>query len=176
MRKMNLKTKIIIVVFLAFLSAYGFYKLLQAVNFFFDNYRFVFKSPVEIKLNKPISLEKRKIKIETIAKEVENLPKPETPLEKYICDKFGVADCKIAIAVAKAESGLQETALNINSNGTIDAGVFQINSVHWKKPACHPKLLFDAYKNVDCAYEIWRMQGWKPWVTYNNGSFIKSLK
>lgn len=173
---MRLKTKIVIFLVLALLVIYGLYKLLQAVNYFFDHYRFVFKPPVEIKLNQPLTIEKRKIKIETIAKEVGSLPQPKTPVENYICQKFGVADCKIALAIAKSESGLKETSVNINTNGTIDIGIFQINSVHWSKPKCHPKFLFDAYKNTDCAFEIWKVQGWTPWVAFTSGNFVRSLK
>jgi hypothetical protein len=175
-KKPNWRIKVIIVLVFLGLLTFGFYKALQEVNNWFATHYFKFNPIIELKINKPIEIRKREIEIKQVIKEVKNLPEPKTTLEKYICDKFGVADCKIAIAVAKAESGLGETKYHVNKDGSIDIGIFQINSVHWSKPGCSPKELFDAYKNVDCAYKIWEKQGWTPWVAYQSGSFINHLK
>ena len=99
----------------------------------------------------------------------------DTPLKKYICDKFGVYDCKTALAVASAESGLREQAVHINNNNTIDVGIFQINSIHFKQEGCSLKEIIDQYKNVDCAYGIWKVQGWNPWVAFINGNYLGKL-
>lgn len=96
-------------------------------------------------------------------------------IEKMICDKWGLYDCKVAIAIAKSESGLREQAWNANNNGTLDLGVFQVNSVHWDKDGCSMKELLDAKKNIDCAYSIYEAQGWHPWVVYQTGSFVGNL-
>ena len=96
--------------------------------------------------------------------------------EKYICDKWGIADCKIALAVAKAESGMREQAFNINTNNTVDIGIFQINSIHFNKEGCSLKEITDAYKNVDCAYQIYKASGWNAWSAFNNSSFKNNLK
>lgn len=148
---------------------------LMVVNDFFNKHYFIFNQPIVVRFNPPIELKERKIEIKEVVKEIKNLPEPKTDLEKYICEKFGVADCKIALAIAKAESGMKETAFNLNSDGSIDIGIFQINSIHWGKEGCQPKNLFDGYKNVDCAYKIWKAQGWEPWTTFKVRSYLKHL-
>ena len=73
------------------------------------------------------------------------------------------------IGVAMAESGLRSDAVSPpNSNGTVDWGLWQINSVHGKDPA---RLMDPAY-NTQAAFEIWSAAGhsWHPWSTFNNGS------
>src|SRR3972149_4069999 len=55
----------------------------------------------------------------------------DTPIEKYICERFGPYQCINALAIAKSESSLREDAIGININ-SIDIGIFQINSIHFK--------------------------------------------
>lgn len=94
--------------------------------------------------------------------------------EEYIREKFGKAG-DIAVAVAKAESGLRADAYHVNTNGTIDLGVFQINTVHFEKEGCSPIDLLDFRKNVDCAYKIYEASGFNPWVAYTTGSYLNKL-
>ena len=73
------------------------------------------------------------------------------------------------LGVATAESGLRTDAVSPpNSNGTVDRGLWQINSVHGKDPA---RLMDPAY-NTQVAFELWSSAGnsWRPWSTFNNGS------
>ena len=73
------------------------------------------------------------------------------------------------LGVATAESGLRSDAVSKpNSNGTVDRGLWQINSVHGKDPA---RLMDPAY-NTQVAFELWRSAGnsWRPWSTFNNGT------
>jgi len=53
----------------------------------------------------------------------------ETPEQiiSRICSTLGV-DASLALRVAKAESGLNPSAVNVNSDGSLDVGLFQINS------------------------------------------------
>lgn len=108
-----------------------------------------------------------------------------TDHETYICEKFPITECKIALAVSKAENSKRDPeAWNYNSNGTLDIGLFQVNQVNWKTCQMTMKDLLDPYKNVDCAYQIWdRTDGvegnnkgsFSPWVQFNNGVFISNL-
>ena len=83
---------------------------------------------------------------------------------------------RIALAVSKAENGTrQPDRFNINTNGTIDIGIFQINSVHFKREGCSLAEIVDAYKNVDCAYQIWQEQGWNPWVAFTTNKYLGHL-
>ncbi|MEO0289598.1 MAG: transglycosylase SLT domain-containing protein [candidate division WOR-3 bacterium] len=173
-RKNRLKIVLGFICFLIVL-AFGIF-FLKKIDAFFDENTLQFQSPVILRVQKPIWTEKRQEKIEYIIKYAEGLPKPETPFEEYIFDKWGPVDGKIAIAIARAESGMREEAINVNHNGSLDIGIFQINSVHWKKEGCSPKELFDAYKNVDCAYKIWQASGWSAWTVAKNGSFLRFLK
>lgn len=99
-----------------------------------------------------------------------------TPIEQRICEKWGMYDCQVAIAVAKHE-GLNHPidSWNINTNGTIDVGYFRINSVHFNQPGCSLAEVITEEGNLNCAYQIWEAQGWTPWVAYTNGNYLKSL-
>lgn len=95
--------------------------------------------------------------------------------EDYICYVFG-KDCKLALAVSQAENGTRQCdRFGVNTNKTIDAGIFQINSTHLKKGWKLADLL-DCHKNVDYAKQIFDAQGFRPWVAYTNGSYKKFLK
>lgn len=84
-------------------------------------------------------------------------------------------DIGIAVAVAKAESGWNAKATNRNRNGSVDYGLFQINSVHaailntgnWADPA----------DNTAMAFKVWTDAGrsWGPWVTYWSGAYRQHL-
>ena len=67
------------------------------------------------------------------------------------------------LAIAKAESKLKPLAHNDNNNGTIDTGIFQINSVH----GYSEKWLQDPMNNIKAARAIYEKQGLTAWVTYN---------
>lgn len=74
----------------------------------------------------------------------------------------------LAVAVMSAESGRRPRARNVNVNGTIDRGLFQIND-YW-----HPKLTDkQAYRvrpNIEYAFTLSkRGTDWTPWTTYRNG-------
>lgn len=85
------------------------------------------------------------------------------------------ADLVVAVAVAKAESDWNPTATNINTNGSTDYGLFQVNSVHgailargeWADPSA----------NAAMAYQVWSDAGssWSPWVTYWRGTYREHL-
>jgi hypothetical protein len=88
---------------------------------------------------------------------------------------FRDQDINIAVAVARAESGWDAKATNQNSNGSVDYGLMQINSIHeailatgnWADPG----------DNMAMAHTIWVDAGksWGPWVTFWSGSYQKYL-
>jgi hypothetical protein len=78
---------------------------------------------------------------------------------------------EIMIAIAKAESGMNPQAVNYNRNGSIDTGLFQVNSVHGYDGLS----LFDPEKNIKAAREIYDKQGIQAWTSFNNGSYKKFL-
>lgn len=88
---------------------------------------------------------------------------------------FRGLDLRIAVAVAKAESGWRPRATLVNTNDSVDHGLFQINSVHatilasgnWADPGDNAKM----------AYQVWKDAGgkWSPWVTYWRGTYRQFL-
>ena len=75
-----------------------------------------------------------------------------------------------AIAVAGAESGFRSHASNRNTNGSIDRGYWQINSVHGSQSTFSPT------GNARAAFSISSGgRNWHPWVTYNTGAYRRYL-
>lgn len=75
-----------------------------------------------------------------------------------------------AVAIALAESNGRTDATNNNSNGTIDRGVWQINSIHSEATGD----MFNPNDNARAAKMIYAAAGnkWTPWSTNNNGMFL----
>lgn len=75
------------------------------------------------------------------------------------------------VAIAFPESGGNPNATHTNRNGSIDYGVWQINSGangdvlrsgNWRDPAANARM----------AYTIWQRQGLQAWATYNSGAYL----
>lgn len=144
------------------------------VNDWFNKNYFQFNAPVTWELHPVVEIKKREAKTIVQVQVVEYPGEVDTPIKKYICDKFGIYDCKIALGVVQAESGFNEQNYHANSDGSIDIGLFQINSIHFKQAGCSLKEVVDPYKNTDCAYNIYLAAGkkWGDWVTFNNGNYL----
>lgn len=71
------------------------------------------------------------------------------------------------VCIAKWESGLNPKALNFNTNNTVDVGLFQINSIWFKKCNTNLATLYDEKENSRCALTVLRNQGFPAWTTYN---------
>ena len=72
-----------------------------------------------------------------------------------------------------AESHGNTHAYGINTNGTSDGGLMQINSIHTDLITLKDR--FDPTKNVAAAYQIYKGSTWKAWSTYNNGKYLKFI-
>ena len=74
------------------------------------------------------------------------------------------------VCTAKYESSFYERASNRNSNGSIDRGLFQINSIHLGRAGCpsrgNANALYTASTNARCALQIYRSQGLNAWYGY----------
>lgn len=80
------------------------------------------------------------------------------------------ASAPIMAAIALAESSGNPAATNKNTNGTIDRGLWQINSVHGNLST------FDPLANAQAAVKIKKSQGLNAWVTYSTGAYRQFLK
>ena len=82
------------------------------------------------------------------------------------CSTFSDWSQSCCECIARHESGGNANAVNCNSNGSIDAGLYQINSVNWASCSggsapCNPST------NVQCAHKVWQWGGntWRLWST-----------
>jgi len=84
---------------------------------------------------------------------------------------FPASEIPTGVAVALAESGGRTDETHVNSDGTTDYGLMQINSIHgsllssgdWRDPNANARM----------AYALWKDNGgsWRPWSSYNNGRY-----
>lgn len=81
-------------------------------------------------------------------------------IEEYIRYKFGV-DGEKALRIAYCESNLNVNALHVNRNGTVDRGLWQINTVH---KTITNECAFNARCSTDAAHALYMRQGFTPWV------------
>jgi hypothetical protein len=80
------------------------------------------------------------------------------------------ATAPLAAAIALAESGGNPNALNHNTNGSIDRGLWQINSVHGTQSTLDP------LANAQAAVAISNHgSNWQPWTTYVSGAYKQFL-
>lgn len=85
-------------------------------------------------------------------------------------------DVVTATAIAIAENRtLKVNATNRNSDGSIDRGIWQINSVHKQFDA--QRLLSDPVYNGQAAYEVYREAGnsFRPWTTFKKRLHVRHL-
>lgn len=87
---------------------------------------------------------------------------------------FPQNDLTIGVAISLAESGGNTDAINrANSNGTVDYGLMQINSIHgiqndkWSDPVVNTRYAFKIYSDAKAR----GLNGWQPWSTFNNGAY-----
>ena len=76
------------------------------------------------------------------------------------------------IAIVLAESGGNPRAVNTaNRNGSVDYGLFQINTVHGSLLSQGDK--FNPVDNARMALKVYKQAGnsWKPWSTFNSGKY-----
>ncbi|WP_437907424.1 hypothetical protein WME95_05740 [Sorangium sp. So ce327] len=74
-----------------------------------------------------------------------------------------------ALCIIRYESDGWTEVENTNSDGTVDIGLFQINSANWNMCGGKQKLK-DPVSNAMCARDIWRMAGekWTPWRAWTH--------
>ena len=96
-------------------------------------------------------------------------------VEGQIKRVFG-KDYKMALAVSQAENGTRkcDRVSKPNTNGSVDIGVFQVNTVHLKRVT--EAELKTCLGNIRYAHSLFKKQGhWGAWAAFNNGSYKRFL-
>lgn len=61
----------------------------------------------------------------------------------------------------------------LNSDGTRDHGLWQINDIHIRSGAITLEDTLDCQKSTDFAYRLYKGRGnWSAWSAFNNGSYL----
>ena len=110
--------------------------------------------------------------------EVESNYKSECQIASYLSSAgFPQSTLATMVCISKYESSFNCDATNKNTDGSTDYGMMQINSYWWcsgdplsKYNGCSATCtsLFDCQKNANCAYTVWRQQGYNAWYGYKN--------
>lgn len=99
--------------------------------------------------------------------------------EQYrpLLDKYDW-DSHIAYAIMRAENTACDPTKDnagLNSDGTNDVGLMQINSIHVTSGLITESGRRDPEQNIRAAYSIYLGSGWNAWSTYKNGSYLKYM-
>lgn len=154
--------------------AIGLLAIVGGVGYFFSKYQIETQNPVHLKIVKPIWIQKRvtQVNVYTTVNEVDAVSAvPLNPTEVYLCNKFGAAQCLMALRVIHYEDGSEQCdRFHQNSNSTTDYGLFQINSQHIGQVIAGHTItlaeLVTCQGNVDDAYLLESTEGWGIWSTF----------
>jgi hypothetical protein len=86
---------------------------------------------------------------------------------------FSGQDWVVSVAVAEAESSGWTRARLINTDCSVDRGLWQINS-YWHGEVSD-SCAFQPSCNANGTHTIWANGGWGQWTTYNNGAYQSHL-
>lgn len=140
------------------------------------NYAFSLQSPLRLTLQWPIVAAQRSKTVDAAEAQFDQRHALNA-YQQYACAKFGSA-CRVALAIQRAENpqGKCET-YHYNSDGTLDWGYFQINTVHLKRRGLNLRDLLDCKANIDFAYQLYiEKQGFTPWSTFRSGAYRRFLR
>lgn len=91
-----------------------------------------------------------------------------TKLYLLLINTFMVSPTQAATMTCLAihESSLNTQAINFNQNGTIDRGLFQINSLWIDELKVPKEELLTLHTNIRVALHIYKIQGITAWVVW----------
>lgn len=139
-------------------------------------YTITLRSPLRVRLQWPVVIAAKTSKTDTSQAQADQMGHRLTAYQQYACNKFGSA-CRIALAVQRAENPRGDCEIyHYNSDGTLDWGYFQINTVHLKRVGVNLRGLLDCKANIDFAYQLYTESGFQPWSTYNSGAYRRFLR
>jgi hypothetical protein len=144
---------------------------------FISHYTVSLQSPVQVRLQWPWVVTERIASEDAEGARADQHGRRLSAWQQYACTKFG-PDCRVALAIQRAENPQGKCEIyHYNSDGTLDWGYFQINTVHLQRPGLNLRDLLDCKANIDFAYLLYReKRGFNPWSTYNTGKYRQFLQ
>jgi hypothetical protein len=141
-----------------------------------SQYTVTLQSPLRLRWQWPLVMAPRVSLEETGEAQSDQHGRRLTAYQQYACNKFGPA-CRIALAVQRAENPRGACEIyHYNSDGTLDWGYFQINTVHLKRAGVNLRDLLDCKANIDFAYQLYTERGFQPWTTFQSGAYRQFLR
>jgi len=130
--------------------------VLAGLVWWFNNrYAVSFQSPVRIHLQWPVVVSERITSAGAEEARSDQQGRRLTAWQQYACRKFG-ADCRVALAIQRAENRQGKCEIyHYNSDGSLDWGYFQINTVHLQRPELNLHDLLDCKANIDFAFQLY---------------------
>jgi lysozyme C len=127
-------------------------------------------------INQPILVDQSSCNIDNSVEDVQGSAACNTA--NYL-RKAGFPESTIGTmtCISQYESSFNCKATNKNNDGSTDYGLMQINSYYWcsgdptsKYNECGTSCdsLFDCQKNANCAYKVYKEQGYNAWYGYKN--------
>lgn len=97
---------------------------------------------------------------------VESSPTPPIGSKEWIRVEWEKAGAKWeeVYAIMQCESNWNNNLFGVNTNGSIDLGIYMINSVHIKSGKITLKNATDPIESTYWAINLYKEQGWAPWV------------
>jgi hypothetical protein len=139
-------------------------------------YTFTLQSPFRLRFQWPLVIAPRTSPEEAGAAQFDQSGRRLTAYQQYACNKFGPA-CRVALAVQRAENPRGACEIyHYNTDGTLDWGYFQINTVHLKRAGLNLRDLLDCKANIDFAHQLYTERGFEPWTTFTSGAYRRFLK
>jgi hypothetical protein len=141
-----------------------------------DRYTLSLQSPVRLHFQWPFVVAAKVAGEDAAGAQADQFGHRLTAYQQYACNKFGSA-CRVALAIQRAENPRGACEIyHYNSNGTLDWGYFQVNTVHLTRVGLNLRDLLDCRANIDFAYQLYQERGFQPWSTYNNGAYRQFLR
>jgi hypothetical protein len=140
------------------------------------HYAVAFQSPLKIRFQAPLLITERVDPAETAAARQDQQGRRLSGWQQYTCRKFG-RDCRVALAIQRAENSAGKCEIyHYNSDGSLDWGYFQINTIHLQRADLNLRDLLDCRANIDFAYKLYvEHGGFSPWSTFRSGAYLQYL-
>ena len=140
-------------------------------------YTLNFQTPVRLHFQWPFVVAHRNRTEDAAGAQGDQNGRPLTAYQQYTCEKFRPGMPRGFGDSTRREPAGPLQIYHYNTDGTLDWGYFQINTVHLKRPGLNLRDLLNCKANIDFAYQLYReKQDFTPWSTYNNGAYRRFLR